>query len=329
MHKQKQHMSSHGMKTHTTQESSGVVHHYVTVHDPYASPRHAVGRLSVRAYTGFLEWYLQNRPHIPFDHRKNLARKLSYIPKGMRAWAGYMPGGFATYYASEPYHKVMENGARLDIITRNFFKHTYDAVGLRSRSAVLAALVVEYTTTHENKPVRWLSIAGGAGQHILNTLRGLPEATRSAIDWTLIDNDLQICNFAHELYNTSGPHVGSAEFVYGDIFDSSVQKRVGQLKPNIVDIIGLFDYLDDARAAELMKIIYEQVAVGAIIVLSNMNDNRPHLHVHQRAVGWPGVIPRSAKQMTEILKKSGINPVNITTYCPQDRVYTVYRVEKT
>lgn len=316
------------IKTARSHADGDITHHHVRVHDPYGGVRYRLGRTSIGSFMNVLDWYLRRFPNMGFDHPLNIVKKAIYLPSGMKAWSAYIPGGFATYYASEPHHKIMDNGTKMDIVTRLFFRHTYDAAGLRSRATLLAALALDYITAEHRDTIQWVSIAAGAGQHVHAALQLLPQSVRSTVEWTLVDIDPDIRNFAEALYEKNELEIAKTEFVTGDIHDMALQQSLATLKPNIIDVIGLCDYLEDDVFIGLFRTLYEQLASGSMLVCSNMNSARPHLAVHQRGVGWPGVIPRSTGEVVGLLRASGIPASAIMTYCPQDKVYIVYRIEK-
>lgn len=316
------------MKVLSRRMSDGIAVVHVAPFDKYsARRRHRLTRAAVRAFTNYLQWYLERRPEMEFEHRRNLARKLSYMPSGMRAWREYIPGGFATFYAQNPEIRKMKNGKRLDTITHNFFRHTYDAVGLRSRADILSWIVLE-KAKHSTEPLVWFSIAAGSCQTPYATFDTMSRAATEESCLVVLDSDPVVLKFAEELYAQQTYTLKSIEFINQDVFETSARERLRVESPNIVDAMGLFEYLNDTLSIELAREIYASLAEGGLFVFTNMNFSRKHLHVHQRALGWPGVIQRDVHDVAALLARAQIPASAITAYIPDDGVYTVYKVVK-
>ncbi len=299
----------------------------VIVPDVYRKGWHRVGRAAVLAFTDYLEWYLTRHPEMVSGDPRNIVQRVSYLPAGMRAWRGYMPGGFATFYAHNPEVKRMRNGKAIDTVTTYFFRHTYDAVGLRSRSSVLVWRVRQ-RIDKVDAPFVWLSIAAGSGQNVYTTLSEiLPEKVAQA-RVVLLDSDPDVLEFARELYEHSGVTVGNIEFVCDDVCGDAVLERYSEERPFVIDAMGLFEYLDDCQAVMLLRRVYELLRPGGIFVFTNMTRSRKHLAVHQRALGWPGVIQRQPEDLLQLFRTADIPPQSVNVFIPDDGVYAIYEVAK-
>jgi len=299
----------------------------IDVRDKYHAPRYRVGRWLVHAYTGTLQRYLAGRPTMEFEHRRNVARQLSYIPGGMKAWAGYMPGGFATYYVHEPDHRRMVNGKKLDFITRNFFRHSYDSIGVRARLYILSWLVAEWVDEFSGD-ISWVSIGCGSGQPVYDVVRSLPSFVRAKATMLLVDQDEIVIEFAKKLYDHQRKELPDVTFMTGNIVEPDFMQRVIAGKVSIVDMMGLFEYLKDDDCATVLSYIYSHLEIGGLIIFTNMSDERPHLDVHTRAIGWPGVIMRSVESVAAIIDAANIPAEALSAYTSRDRVYNVYRIMK-
>lgn len=297
------------------------------IHDRYHGSRHKIGRWLVKAYTDSLQRYLARKPNMDFAHKTNIARLLSYIPGGMRAWAGYMPGGFATYYVHEPDHKRMENGKKLDTITRSFFRHSYDSIGLRARSYILSWLVMGWADNYKEN-INWVSMGCGSGQPVYDVVRSFNDQTRERTSLLLVDNDAVVMEFARKLYDHQKTILPQVRFSVGDITNEAFLSETINKQINLVDMMGLFEYLSDNDSTRLLTRVYKNITPGGLIVFTNMRNTRPHLDVHKRAVGWPGVVVRSISDIHSIIKNANIPLEAVRVYTSKDGVYNVYRIEK-
>lgn len=298
----------------------------VNVKDRYNHRRYALERRLFAAFTNQLQGYLSKRPHIDFDHPRNFVRRLVYLPPGIRAWSAYMPGGLATYSVHNPEHKRLAGGRKVDYMTRALFRHSTDALGIRSRAYVLSYLVASMVESKGQKNVNWLSLASGSGQPVYDTLDDL---TETAFTVTITDHDQASLDFAKQVYKFERPHVRKIDFVQLDVLDGSeLEQLIDRTKPDLVDAMGLFEYLRPAAASELIRRIYEKLPKGAELIFTNMSSSNPHRDLHQRGLGWPGVIARPITEVADILDSSGVVPGSIEVYSPTDKVYNIYRVIK-
>ncbi|HET8689852.1 MAG TPA: class I SAM-dependent methyltransferase family protein [Candidatus Saccharimonadales bacterium] len=306
--------------------AGGLAKYEVNVEDRYHRRRYLMERRLFAAFTNQLQHYLAKRPHIDFDHPRNFVRRLVYLPPGIRAWSAYMPGGLATYSVHNPEHKRLAGGRKVDYMTRALFRHSTDALGIRSRAYVLSYLVAKMVESKNLKSVKWLSLASGSGQPVYDTLDDLPTTAFSVV---ITDHDQASLDFAKQIYKFERPHVKKIDFVQLDVLNGTqLERLMDKTKPDLVDAMGLFEYLRPAAASGLLRRIYERLPKGAELVFTNMSSGNPHRDLHQRGLGWPGVIVRSINEVAGILDNAGIPAKSVEVYSPTDRVYNIYRVIK-
>lgn len=300
----------------------------VEVKDQYAHRKFRIERRLVRAFTGFMEDYLRRHPEMEFEHRLNITRILTYLPPAMKIWRNYVPGGIATYHVHSPHKRRMPSGHKLDLITRGFFRHSVDAVGLRSRAKILEFLALQYIS--ENKgAVSWLSIAGGSGQPVYDACLNLSKEDQKRIHLTLVDIDQTIMLFAKKIYAEEEVDLANADFKRVDILNTNSRSELlSDVKPQIIDCMGIFEYLSDQKASELLNALYQELPKKGRIIFTNMSPAHPHLNVHQRALGWPGVIQRTIHDVVELLDLANIPRSAASVYRAEDNVYNVYMVER-
>jgi hypothetical protein len=300
----------------------------VYVRDQYDRKKYRVERRLVRAFLNFVEDYLKRRPELEFEHRTNVTRLLIYLPPAMKAWREYVPGGVATFHVHAPHNRRLPNGHKLDVITRGFFRHSVDAVGLRSRAAILAMIAREHIDEWDGE-VKWLSVAGGSGQPVYDVCEQLSEPDRARLSLTLVDLDSFMVGFAKRLYETAPFQLKSAVFQTRNITHVPSRREILQsVQPDFIDCMGLFEYLEDKQAVALIKALVAALPKGGSLVFTNMSPGHPLLNVHQRALGWPGVIQRTIHEVAELFDAAGINRKNTEVYRAEDNVYNVYRVKK-
>lgn len=299
-----------------------------TIDRYYRGRRFAVERRLVVGFTNFLQWYLELRPDIQFEARSNLTRYLVYLPSGMRAWRAYIPGGFATYHVHDPRRARLPSGKRLDVITRAFFRHTYDAVNVRSRAYIMDWLASAPLLA--SRGVRqWVSLAGGSGQPVFDVFNELPKDVRDSSSVVIVDSDADVLKFAEQVYEAHNAAIKRVTYRHLDVMNSDeLTALFDRYHPDIVDAMGLFEYLNDAQCVQLLHDVYQSMPQRGVFIFSNMWSKRPHLDVHLRALGWPGVIQRSIHEVLGLMKLAGVPIDAQAVYHDDDNVYCVYRVVK-
>lgn len=294
----------------------------LNVKDRFSRSRYGLERAVIRTSGNILNRYLRKRPHKRFDSRINIARTFVYASPSFRALYEYMPGGFVTYHAYDPSKKYLPSGKRLDPLARSFFRHAHDGLGVRSRAYAMAWRVAN--RYHGATELNWMSIACGVGQATFDAARLLP----GDVKYHMIDMDKDALAAARTLSTEYGIMPETLRTTHLNVIKQNDQLAdfMEQFHPTVVDAMGLFEYLSSDDAVLLLKSIYTRLQPGASLFFTNMLPSHPHLHVHQRAMGWPGVIVRGEHEVVELVEQAGIPVGQLTTLRPSDGVYVVYEV---
>lgn len=301
----------------------GVRVYGLRIRDRFSNARHRPERAVFAAFVHRLEKHLAKRPHLDFENPRNFARILVYLPPGIRAWAQYMPGGFATYPVHNPDVKRLHSGERVGYLTRNLFRHSFDAIGLRSRAYAMSWYVVR-SVGRENRRINWLSVAAGTGQPTFDAAIHL--AKRPQI--TLADINTETLEFAEQLAQARGIRK-SVKTVQGDVTKSGVfADLLVSSQPDVVDMMGLVEYLDDETVTKLIRTFRLKAPHGSILVFTNMRPTHPELQTHKRGLGWPGVIVRTTDAVTKCIENAGVKPGALEILLPDDNVYALYCIKK-
>lgn len=317
-----------GMDVLRTLHVDGVPLHRVRVSDKYQHPKYWVERQIITKFTNFMEWYLRRHPEVDSHSEKNLARSLIYMQPGIRAWSEYMPGGFAAYHVHSPHKRRMRNGRKVDPMTRALFRHSSDALGLRSRAVIMAHIAEEAVRQHEGA-VEWLSIAAGSGQPTYDAVRRLGKKDQRRVTLTLADISSEMMEFAEQLYAAEDLTLGAVKYELCNIVKEKERRELLEdMQPAVIDIMGLFEYLSDEQCIKVLRSFYAALAPGGSVIFTNMSPGHPHLHVHQRGLGWPGVIQRTIREVVALIEAAGVPKDSQSIYRAEDNVYNVYRIEK-
>lgn len=302
-------------------DSQGVTEYSLKATDKFHGVRHAPERAVFRVFVNAMEAYLKRHPELNFEHPKNHVRKIVYFPPALKAWAAYMPGGFATHYVHNPDHKKLKDGKKVDYITRNLFRHSADAIGLRSRAYVMMWFLKK--ALKGKKSVTWLSIASGTGQATYDAVTHLDIHTTIH----LLDIDDDALEFAKKLAPTYGIDAKTLHASHLNVTDEKpYEAYLKKSQPDVVEAMGLAEYLDDETLVSLIKRTLVCLKPGSVFIFTNMLSSHPHLEVHKRGLGWPGVIPRSVEEVTRVVETAGVSKNQLTILRPSDKVYAVYAI---
>ena len=316
--------TSENFEIEVTQEKNVKKVQTVTLHitDRFDGARHRFERRAFSAFSHQLEKYLAKRPHLHFGHARNMAQKLVYFPPSLRAWAAYMPGAFATYPVHNPDVKHLASGKKIDYMTRNLFRHSIDAIGLRSRAYAMAWYVA--SSLGDKSDIRWLSIASGTGQQTYDAAMLLPHPPTLYL--TDIDDEaIKFAILIGDSYDIkkSHLHIDTLDATDKQAFLNYLKKA----QPHVIDMMGLMEYLDDENATSLIKTIIMNTPKGCEFIFTNMLPSHPELNLHKRGLGWPGVIVRTVDESMALLKKAGVASESIKVLLPDDNVYAVFCIK--
>jgi hypothetical protein len=301
-----------------TDNQEGTMLTHVRIQDRFSAKRHQLQRAAVRLFLHRLEQHLRSRPHLTFGHPRNIVQKLVYLPPAVRSWAAYMPGAFATQPVHNPDTSRLQDGTRLDYVTKNLFRHSIDATGLRSRAYAMAWYVQRVAPPRRS--VQWLSLASGTGRQTFDAAALLKKRPQLI----LTDIDTEALAIAAELARDYGYTAQTVTRRLDATSRIAVQSLMKDLRPEVIDAMGLFEYLTDTQAISLIQTVMASAPVGAHFVFTNMRPTHPELQLHKRGVGWPGVIVRETDEVLRLIRAATGEGAMTEIILPDDNVYAVY-----
>ena len=122
------------------------------------------------------------------------------------AWrARLVPTALALFVVQNPLEDRLPEGTKMDSDSRQWFIHANDAIGVRSRAKVLAALVEKYI--HNESENNWVSLASGAAIPVLEALRNA-KLDGQQVYLTLVDKDPVALSWAETMAAQEGLVVG-------------------------------------------------------------------------------------------------------------------------
>lgn len=147
-----------------------------------------------------------------------------------------------------------------------------------------------------------LSVAAGSGIGVIRSLASLGPDKIEKTNLLMVDNSKSAKRDGEVLASQLG--LGrSAEFKLQDILATS--EYLGTtFSLNLVEAVGIFDYLDDKTAHNLLAALHEHMTSGSTLLISNIipNDEQKLL---KKVILWPDMIYRKEDELLELVQKAG------------------------
>ena len=261
-------------------------------------------------------------------------------PTQMLDWAKDFPTAIALFAIQRP---SKEGGRRLpqgelDERTIELFTYMVDAIGIRSRARIYAQRLVELAQSTDG-PLNIISVGSGAAVPNIDASLRIEKELGQYVKWKFFDIDPNALEFAHELVQEVD--LEKTSFDYGPVsydVDENKWKFKGRSfsraykeeseSADVVDALGLWEYLKKDTAVKFAKELYDKVKPGGMMIVSNMLKGRPQEEFNIRGVGWPNLELRSEEDLLEIMEEAGINTMNVTMTHSEDGVYVVMEIQK-
>ncbi|HRV04569.1 MAG TPA: class I SAM-dependent methyltransferase [Candidatus Ratteibacteria bacterium] len=168
----------------------------------------------------------------------------------------------------------------------------------------------------EKAKVSVLSLASGSSRAIIEVLAELEKNIRDKTFVKFVDISREALDYSRNLVKLYKIDCdGRLEWQQGSIgsriWDSS--------NYDIVEMVGILDYFDDERALKLLKLVYDNLAVGGRLVTCNIMPNIEKPFV-TKGLDWP-MIYRSPDHLKKIVKQVGfdveiiVEPLQVHALC--------------
>jgi len=268
-----------------------------------------------------------------------VSQKLYSLSPVLRKWKSHMPTAMALYPLQKPQNSKLADGTAFDGVSRDYFTHALDGVGLRSRAITMSRLMHDHFFEHQVDNINWLSLASGAAIPVFEAATAL-DVHRKSIHLTLADISGKALKFAVELAKNEYDLSGNIETKKMNILRlNKLKKDFGQENYDAIDILGFLEYIPEKKwrykpglvfpgAIDFLKTAYALLKPGGILVFGNMSDQHPHLIFTINVVQWPFIQPRSIDELIGLVEKAGINPNNLDLFRISDNVYYVGAIYK-
>jgi SAM-dependent methyltransferase len=220
-------------------------------------------------------------------------------------------------------------GAPFDDEIRLLMQGTLDSAAIRWRAAAAAELARQHACRWSSA-VRLTSLACGAAAPVAQLADQLRAQGQDVDRLTLVDRDPVALAAGRAI---AAAHVG-AEHVVAEMIDlvdlstfaaSNLAGPLGTASAHLVDVLGLFEYLPDVIAVDLLRKIRPILTPDGAIVLANMLTPRPQQFMFEHVIQWPALVQRSLDDLRHLFDEAGFaaDQVRLVVPPPAEAIYAV------
>jgi len=228
-----------------------------------------------------------------------------WIVDGLSVNSRRVKEGSARWLALDTCYNFVSGTGRNAFVRKidDFWMRVRNAQAVRNRLKIvkreLSLAIQAVSQTNADDCIRILSLAAGAAQGVIETAAQLKQrGIRCEV--LLVDSDPAALRYALKL---AGEH-GVADSV--TVREGNVlffEREIGEFRPDIIEMIGLIDYLRDKILISLLKKIKRHLKTGGIFLTGHIHPN-PESYFIRHAVNWD-MIYRTQEQLEDLLVDGG------------------------
>lgn len=204
----------------------------------------------------------------------------------------------------------------------DYWMHIRNAQAVRNRLKIVKqeieiAILDVVKTKARNEPVRLLSLAAGSGQGVIEVVAKLHHAGIRC-EVLLVDQDHSALAHArklawkHGISDMVATRESNAVLFYRNL-------RKWGFKPDIIEMCGLMDYLEDELAITVIKMIHRCLPPRGFFLTCHIHPNKESYFLWH-VVNW-GMLYREQQELRNLLVKGGfILPI---LYTEPHRIHSV------
>lgn len=185
------------------------------------------------------------------------------------------------------------------------------AQGVRNRLSLVTSLIENHVGCYSpDKKITIHSVAAGAGEAIVRILKN--HKNTSAL---LIDIDEEVLKESRQ----KAKQANISEDRVWELHANALRRETSQLwdqypKADVIELVGILDYLPDKYAVHLLRTAKEKLCLGGILITGNMAWNgilRPEVWALHTIANWRPMQYRTAYHLKRVLQASGFNSPEI------------------
>ncbi|TXG76735.1 hypothetical protein E6P97_02990 [Patescibacteria group bacterium] len=222
-------------------------------------------------------------------------------------------------------------GAPIDPVSRLFYMASKDAAGVRTRAYTAMDMVRDHIGTEESMRGRQdlvsASLACGAAGPVYELVHSLREQGNDFSRVILVDKDEMALASASALAEAADVEE-VVDIQRRDLLAEELTDYIEPGSADIVDLLGLYEYLPKDFGVMLLEKVKQIVRPGGMIVFGNMLNERPQQTLFSDVAKWPALEQRGVKEVYEMCERAGFSAEHVTTRVPaRQGVYAVYAIK--
>ncbi len=226
------------------------------------------------------------------------------------------------------YHKGKNNKKSFkDMIFRRIWFNTNNSKGVRNRLKIVKNEIKKAINTfsHNGDAVNILSIASGSARAVLEAVRDsdIPEDYNVTI--TFLDKNPEALEYSKKLVQDLGI---SKKYNLKWINDtvSNFPKYFKNIKPNIIEMVGLLDYFSKEKTQKTLTTIRENLFKDGVFIGANIAPNNEMKFV-TNLIGWK-MDYKTSNELIDIAKSAGFDIKKTTVLYEPLKVHSVIIAKK-
>lgn len=207
----------------------------------------------------------------------------------------------------EIYNYEFHRSKKLGVLVDDFWGNIKNCQALRNRFKLvkqeIRRAILRFSNDH--KEVRLISLACGSAQAVLETIAEL-KAKGVIVSAFLIDIDQEALDYAISLaYKLD--IADKVQVFKGSV--SQVTKLSKKFKPQIIEMLGLLDYIPQKKAIKLAEKIKQSLEPNGIFITCNIAPNL-EMNFVKWVINW-SMIYRKPEELLEIAIEAGFGDFRI------------------
>jgi hypothetical protein len=157
-----------------------------------------------------------------------------------------------------------------------YFQRQAAPQAVRSRTRQTAAAIVAHRLQSAGANYHVVSVGSGPALDVYQALAQLPQQYRGGLQATLLDLDPHALEFSAAKLGALLPP-GDLHCIRENLYRLPKNRRAEQILgvPHVLICTGLFDYLDDRTAAAMLRLFWDRLAVGGLLLVGNFAPQQP------------------------------------------------------
>lgn len=225
--------------------------------------------------------------------------------------------------------QIIDNGDARFIGSRDYFMGVADARAVRTRATAAMEIAEEHITNNpelDGENLISASLACGAAGPVYKLVRGLEDRGRGFKKVILVDGDPMALATAASLAENDGLE-DKVELQLRNLLLEPLTNYIDPNSVDIVDLLGLFEYLPSEMGIALLQSVKDIVKPGGLIVFGNMLKNRPQQAFFGNVVQWPNLEQREMSKVLDMIEEAGFDLKKVKVRVPSEGVYAVYAID--